>query len=436
MATLRPFAALRPAPQRAAAIAAVPYDVVSTSEARRLAAGNPWSFLHVSRPEIDLPDGTDPHADRVYEVARDRFAALRREAPLRLEETPSLYLYRLRADGREQTGVAGVWSLADYDRGIIRQHEVTRRDKEDDRTKHMLAVGAQTGPVFLIHRDQDAVDRILVGETAREPLYDFVAEDGVEHTLWRVSAASAQELVKAFEDIPALYIADGHHRAASAARARDALMLRPEAGADTAAGDELMRRHGVEVDSAAGDAFHFFLAVAFPARAVRILPYNRVVKDLGGRSPQEFLAAIRDRVTVLDEGTVTAPPAGAVSMFLAGRWHRLRLPPPPPAGPRAASLDVERLQELILGPVLGIHDIRSDPRIEFVGGKGGPEALERLVASGQAQVAFSLPPVTLDDLMAVSDAGEVMPPKSTWFEPKLRDGLLVHLLRTGADDRR
>ena len=408
MATVRPFRALRPRPANAAAVSAVPYDVVSTTEARQLAAGNPLSFLHVSRSEIDLPEGTDPYAGAVYAKAAENFERLKREAPLSLEEEPSLYVYRLRMDDHEQTGIAGCCSLDEYDRDAVRKHERTRPDKEDDRTRHMLALRAQTGPVFLTYRGRAEIDAIVEDTARRPPLFDFTAPDGVAHTIWRVPGEGAGHLSEQFRRVPLLYIADGHHRAASAARARREL-----AGQNP--------RH------AGGEAYNFFLAVAFPAGEVRILPYNRIVKELNGRTPEEFLQALREKFSLTPDASPSPRRKGELSVYLAGRWYGLRIPPGGVAtGGAISSLDAALLQETILEPLLGIKDIRTDKRIDFVGGIRGTKELERLVDSGKAAVAFSLYPVSLDDLMAVSDANEIMPPKSTWFEPKLRDGLLIH----------
>ena len=408
MATVQPFRALRPSSQKAAAVSAVPYDVVSTSEARQLARGNPSSFLHVSRAEIDLADGTDPYSDAVYAKAAENFAKLKREAPLTLESEPSLYVYRLRMGDHEQTGIAGCYSLDEYDSDAIRKHERTRPDKEDDRTRHMLALKAQTGPVFLTYRGRAEIDAIVEEAKREEPLFDFTAPDGVAHALWRIGGQAAGRLGEQFRPAPLLYIADGHHRAASAARARGAL-----AGKNP--------KHTGE------EAYNFFLAVAFPAGQVRILPYNRVVKDLQGRTPEEFLEALREKVSVRPDASPSPARKGEISVYLAGRWHGLLIPPGGAAtGGAISSLDAALLQEKILEPLLGIEDIRTDKRVDFIGGIRGTQELERLVDSGKFAVAFSLFPVSLDDLMAVSDANEIMPPKSTWFEPKLRDGLLIH----------
>jgi uncharacterized protein (DUF1015 family) len=425
MATLHPFRALRPNATNAPRIAAVPYDVVNTDEARALADGNPLSFLRVSRGEIELPAGSDPYADAVYQRAAENFAALRKSA-LTVEDEASVYFYRLQMGSHIQTGLAACFSIDEYDRDIIKKHERTRRDKEDDRTKHMLALGAQTGPVFLTYRAADEVDRVAAKVTAGEPIIDFSAPDEVRHTLWRVGGADRDALVAAVGRIPALYIADGHHRAASAARARTEMRQRGLPG--TSLGD--------------GAGASTMLAVAFPHNQVQILSYNRTVKDLGGLSPDDFLKAVRERFVVeLGPATLREPQGGPehgrgampkrrgdIAMYFKGAWHTLRSRVAPDAADPIGSLDVSVLQERLLAPVLKIGDVRTDKRIDFVGGARGTNALAQLVDSGKAAVAFSLFPVSVADLMAVSDAGEIMPPKSTWFEPKLRDGLLIHVI--------
>lgn len=414
MSAIRPFQALRPVAEVAARVSSVPYDVVNTEEARAQAEGNPLSFLHVTRPEIDLPPGTDPHADEVYAQAVRSFEELRRAAPLTLDPEPGFYFYRLRAGGHEQTGLAACYSIDEYEQGLIKKHELTRRDKEDDRTRHMVDLRAQTGVVFLTYRASAEVDEIARRASAAPPLYDFTAEDGVTHTLWRVVGRDADALTAAFARVPALYIADGHHRAASAARTRTVL-----------------RR-----DGGTGE-FDTMLAVAFPGEQVRILPYNRIVKDLAGRSPAEFLEAVRAKLPLRPGGPAPAQ-KGEASMYLDGRWYTLDLSAAGQGGTdpidrldrmdRIDQLGVSILQRVVLADLLKIGDVRSDPRIDFVGGARGTAALEQAVDGGRAAVAFSLYPVTVDDLMAISDAGGIMPPKSTWFEPKLRDGLIVHLI--------
>ena len=411
MAVIYPFRALRPPVEKVEQVASVPYDVVNTEEARALAADNPLSLLHVTRPEIDLPDGTDIYGDAVYQKAAENFQRLIEAAPLEEEAAPSLYLYKLVMGEHEQTGVAACCSVDEYDNDLIRKHERTRPDKEDDRTRHMLTVRAQTGVVFLTYRADRRIDALVAGETSGAPLYDFTAPDGIRHTLWR--APAPEQIVRAFGEVPLLYIADGHHRAASASRAR--ATLRTQNSQHT--GEEEYNR---------------FLAVLFPSDQVQILPYNRVVKDLHGLTPEEFLQAVRKQFCVADEGASTPAERGHFGMYLGGRWHTLWLDQdvargmlPDPNDP-TGTLDVSVLQDNLLEPILGIKDVRTDKRIDFVGGIRGPAELEKLVDSGRAAVAFSLRATTVDDLLHVSDAKGIMPPKSTWFEPKLRDGLLIH----------
>lgn len=381
----------------------MPYDVVDAAEARALAEGNPLSFLHVTRSEIDLPEGVDPYDARVYERARQNLDQLIASAPLVVDDEPSLYCYRLRMGQHAQTGLAGCFSVDEYDRDLIRKHEKTRRDKEDDRTRHIVELRAQTGLVFLTYRAWPDIGAIVDRVTQGAPEYHFTAPDGVEHTIWRAAGTDRDALVKAFAAIDVLYIADGHHRAASAARAHRTLVERGEATEESGR----------------------FVAVAFPHDQMQILPYHRVVKDLAGMTPEAFIDAV-GRVAGLGDGGPSPDAAGRVSMYVAGRWYTLTLPPAPPDAPRADTLDVEVLQRRILAPILGIEDPRTDARIDFVGGIRGTGELERRVDAGLAAVAFSMYPVSVDDLMAIADAGGIMPPKSTWFEPKLRDGLLVH----------
>jgi uncharacterized protein (DUF1015 family) len=404
MSTVVPFRALRPVPDVAGQVAAVPYDVVNAEEARTLAAGNPLSFLHVSRAEIDLPPGTDPYSEAVYARAADNLATLTSRAPLVVEDTPSLYVYRLRMGDHVQTGVAGTFSIDEYDRDVIKKHERTRRDKEDDRTRHMLELRAQTGPVFLTYPASRTIDDLVARATHAPALFDFIAPDGIQHLVWRVSDDVARGLVAGFGAVPALYIADGHHRAASAARVRERLTATSGPG---------------EWDTV--------LAVAFPDNQMNVLPYNRVVKDLAGHTPATLLAALRELFDV-QEGPATPKRAGHVAMYLDGRWYTIDFGAPAADLAPDERLDVSRLQELVLTPMLGIGDVRSDKRIDFVGGIRGTQELESLVNSGKAAVAFSMYPVSVADLMQISDAGGIMPPKSTWFEPKLRDGLLSHVI--------
>jgi uncharacterized protein (DUF1015 family) len=406
VSALFPFRALRSEATAAPRVAAVPYDVVSVEEARAIVANNPLSFLRVTRSEVDLPAGVSPYDSRVYDQAIRNFEELKRAAPLVIDDQPSLFVYRLRAAGHEQTGIAGCFSLDEYQSGLIKKHEQTRKDKEDDRTRHMIDLRAQTGLVFLTYRGSATVDAIVREETSARPLYDFSADDGVSHTVWQVplSSPAAARFVAAFAAIPALYIADGHHRAASAQRTAEAL--------DGGNNAECRR----------------FVAVAFPDSQVRILPYNRVVRDLRGMSADEFLSSLRRRAEVIPEASAEPDRPGYVSMFLSGRWYSIRLPKAAGTVLAADRLDVAVLDREVLKPVLGIEDVRTDKRIDFVGGARGTGELERRVMSGEAAVAFSLYPVQVAELIAIADAGGIMPPKSTWFEPKLRDGLLVHLI--------
>jgi uncharacterized protein (DUF1015 family) len=401
VATVRPFRALRPRPDIAAEIAAVPYDVVNTEEARALAAGKPNSFLHVSRAEIDLPATTAPYADEVYTRAWETFEAFRSSALIQ-EARPTLYVYRLRMGEHEQTGVAGAFSVDEYRRDVILKHERTRKDKEDDRTRHITELRAQTGPVLLTFRDTPAAAAAIGAVTSGTPLYDFTAEDGIGHAVWAATPDQTAALQAAFADVPRLYIADGHHRAASAARAQEALGAEPD------------------------EEGSFFLAVAFPDTQMRILPYHRVVKDLNGHTVEALLTVLSQKFPMV-AGTPTPSRKGECGVFVRGKWYTLTLgdETTDTADP-IRTLDVSRLQEQVLAPMLGIADPRTDTRIDFVGGIRGPAELERLVNTRKAEIAFSMFPVTLGELMAIADAGAIMPPKSTWFEPKLRDGLLSH----------
>lgn len=401
MALVRPFRALRPRPDLAAEIAAVPYDVVNTEEARALAAGKPNSFLHVSRAEIDLPSTISPYADDVYTRAWETFEAFRSSALIQ-DARPTLYVYRLRMGDHEQLGLAGAFSVDEYRRDVIRRHERTRKDKEDDRTRHITELRAQTGPVLLTYRGTDAAATAMAAVTAATPLYDFVADDGVGHTVWAATAEQASALQAAFAEIPRLYIADGHHRAASAARAQEALGAEPD------------------------EEGSFFLAVAFPDTQMRILPYHRVVKDLNGHTVEALLTVLSQKFPMV-AGTPTPSRKGECGVFIRGKWYTLTLgDETTDAANPIRTLDVSRLQDQVLAPILGIADPRTDTRIDFVGGIRGTSELEKLVNTRKAELAFSMYPVTLGELMAIADADAIMPPKSTWFEPKLRDGLLSH----------
>ena len=405
---LNPFRALRPRPELAARVAAVPYDVVSRDEAAALAAGNPHSFLHVGRSDIDLPGDTDPHDARIYAAARaalDRFVA---DGTLVRDPVPGLLVYRQEMDGRAQTGIVGCVHVDDYQRDIIRKHEKTRKDKEDDRTRHVLTLNANAEPVFLTYRPRPELDALTRAGVEGAPLYDFTAPDGVRHTVWRVSDPAAW--VQAFCAVPLAYVADGHHRSASAWRA----------GKERKAANPAHR---------GDEEYNWFLAVLFPADQLRILPYNRVVRDLNGLTPTGFAERLGG-LGRLEPASDPAPDApGSFGLFFDGRWHRLTLDPrsidrADPIG----SLDVSLLQDRVLSPILGIGDPRTDGRIDFVGGIRGTAELERRVRSGEMALGVAMYPTTVEQLLAVSDAGAIMPPKSTWFEPKLRSGLFVHEL--------
>lgn len=401
MATLHPFRALRPRPQDVQEVACVPYDVISVSEARALAEGRPNSFLHVIRPEVDLPEGTDEHADEVYEKGAENLRRLAESEVMTQEEEPALYVYRLVMDGREQTGIFGCVSVADYDDEVILKHEKTRPVKEDDRTRHILTQEAHAEPVMLTFRDDDAVAAQVETARATDPLYDFEAEDGVRHTVWR--APDADALVEAFGSIEHLYVADGHHRCKAASRAA----------------------HELGGEERGEEEFEFFPAVLFPMDEMEIMAYNRIIFELPV-SPEAFLEQVREQVASLTEAPSPVPTeAGVVCMYLEGTWYRLELPASD-QDEVSGQLDVARLGEHLLEPLLNITDPRRDANIAFVGGIRGTAELEERVDSGDAQCAFSMYPTQIEELLAVSDAGELMPPKSTWFEPKLRSGLLVH----------
>jgi uncharacterized protein (DUF1015 family) len=407
MSTIRPFRALRPSADNVERVSAVPYDVVNTEEARAMAAGNPLSFLHVSRAEIDLPAATDPYSDAVYDKALENFTALRARAPLVVESEPAAYFYRLKMGAHTQTGLAACYSVDEYDGNLIKKHEKTRRDKEDDRTRHISTLRAQTGPVFLTYRASNVIDEVADRVTAGAPLFDFEAPDRVRHSIWTVAGADLEAVVNAFADLPCLYIADGHHRAASAGRTRKHLATTSP-----------------RTDNAEAD---WMLAVAFPDDQTQILPYNRVVRDLAGRTPEAFLGELKAKLTV-GGGSPSPTKKGDVGMYLGGAWYTLRLEAAAGTSDVGSTLDVSLLHDQVLSPLLGVGDPRTDKRIDFVGGIRGTRELERLVDAGRAAVAFAMYPVGVDDLMRIADAGEIMPPKSTWFEPKLRDGLLTHLI--------
>ena len=409
MAMIKPFRALRPAPNEAAQVASVPYDVVNRTEAQKAASESPHSFLRVTRAEIELPDEENVYAEAVYLRARENLERMRAGGVLIEESNESFYIYRLLTGNQTQTAVVALCSLDEYDHDQIKKHEKTRPEKETDRTKHIVQTRAQTGLIFLCYRGNELINKLVSTATTAAPLYDFTANDGVQHTIWRVTETA--DLQSALSDVPALYIADGHHRIASAARARE--ILKKEAG--------------TKADADVHAPFDYVVAALFPAEELKILPYNRVVKDLNGLSEDEFLARVSENFFVSDAHAHVPEERGDFCLYLGGKWRKLRFAVDYPRAPDAVDrLDVSILENFLLKPILGIEDVRTDSRIDFVGGIRGTRELEKLVDAGQAKIAFSLFPTTIEDLLTVSDAGKIMPPKSTWFEPKLRDGLLIH----------
>ncbi|MCC6907798.1 MAG: DUF1015 domain-containing protein [Phycisphaerales bacterium] len=405
---INPFRALRPTRELAAKVASVPYDVVNREEAVALAEGNPISFLHVCRPDIDLPADMDPHDDATYAKGFENLNRFQAEGTLARDTAPDLYIYRLVMDGKAQTGIVACVHIDDYEHDFIKKHEKTRRDKEDDRTRHVLEMNANAEPVFLTYKDEAEVARLMSEAAKGEALYDFAAVDGVRHTIWKAPDAAA--LVKAFGKVPHVYVADGHHRCASAWRA----------------GKTLREQNPGHTGN---EEYNWFLAVLFPASEVRIMAYNRVVQDLNGQTPAEVLEKLRGvgRVSATDKSTPPVP--GSFCVYLDHEWHLVEIDEKSiDRSDPINSLDVALLESRILEPILGIGDIRTDKRIDFVGGIRGTVELQRRVNSGEMAIAFSMFPTTMEQLMAVADAGKIMPPKSTWFEPKLRSGLLVHTL--------
>lgn len=414
MAVLRPFPGIRPAPDLAAKVAAPPYDVVSSEEAREMARGNPYSFLRINKPEINFPSSIDPHDEQVYRKGAENFRRFLDEGILRREAGACYYVYRQTMGGHVQTGLMAAASVEEYERGIIKKHEHTRPDKEDDRVRHIDRLNAQVGPVFLTYRSRKELAALVESCAQGGAEYDFISPEGVRHQLWVVADdARIRELGEAFAAVPALYVADGHHRSAAAQRVK---RLRQEANP---------RHTGTE-------AYNFFLAVVFPHDQMQILDYNRVVRDLGGLSDQEFLASLAERFEVTDfrgNGDCRPESKHCFGMYFRGRWYCLRargaiLERADPV----ALLDVSLLQNEVLAPLLGIGDPRTDSRIDFVGGIRGLKELQRRVDSGEFAVAFACYPTSMSELMAIADAGRVMPPKSTWFEPKLKSGLVIHAL--------
>lgn len=410
MAVIRPFKALRPNEKVAHLVASVPYDVVNREEAAELAKGNPLSFLRVTRSEIEMPSDIDIYSSEVYKKAKENLERLKQEAPLFIDEEPHIYIYKLVMDNHSQIGLAATFSVEDYDNDVIKKHEKTRRVKEDDRTNHILTTEAQTGPVFLTYRGVPEVDKII-NDTMKKvaPIYDFTAKDGIRHTIWILPDESVKIIVDLIAQVKNLYIADGHHRAASASRVQK---IKKEQNPNHTGQEE----------------YNYFLAVLFPAEQLRIMPYNRVIHNLKMKK-NEFLEKVKKNFFIEATNSPNPTEPKTFCMYLDKKWHLLKPNGNIKLGKAVSeNLDVSILQNYLLQPVLGIEDPRTDTNIDFIGGIRGTSELEKLVDNGNAEVAFSMYPVTLDDLINISDAGEIMPPKSTWFEPKLRDGLLVHLI--------
>ncbi len=407
MAKIFPFNGLLPTQERVEQVAAVPYDVVNSNEAADLAAGNPLSFLHVSRPEIDMEPGVDLHSDAVYAKAAENFAKLCQTAPLELDSDKHLYIYRLKMGDHVQTGVIGATSSDEYKRNLIKKHEKTRQDKEDDRTRHVMTLRSHTGPAFLTYQDSTEITALVDKLSQSAPLFDFTAPDGIVHTLWRVDTEQSKQLAELFTKVPYLYIADGHHRSAAAARV--AAECKPN-----------NPNHNGDED------YNRFLSVTFPASQLKILSYNRAVHSLNGLSDAELFAQIEKSFIVSDASDPIPTAPGQFCMYLSGKWYLLETRQNIAELGVIERLDVSILQDNILAPLLGIDDPRTSKKIDFVGGIRGTAELEKLVDSGKAAVAFSMYPTTVQQLIDIADADEIMPPKSTWFEPKLRDGLVCH----------
>jgi len=400
------FNAWRPRADIAGQVASTPYDTVDTAEALALAEGNPMSFLHINRPEIDLPEGTDLYSDPVYAKAAENFKAFQEKGWIVKEDRPMLYLYAQTMGDHTQTGIVCCAHIDDYINDVIKKHEFTRKDKEDDRTRHTATINGQIGPVFIAYRDVQAINDFLNPIAAGEPIYDFVAEDDVRHQVWLIEDTATVE--KLFEDVPVSYIADGHHRSASAVRV----------------GSE---RRKANPNHTGDEEYNWFLSVIFPASQLKILPYNRAVKDLNGLSEEDFLAKVKEQFTVTENPDLSPTATRNISMYVGGKWYGLSWPEVESDNP-VEKLDVSTLQNRILTPLLGVDDPRTSTRIKFVGGIRGPEELSRLVDDKGFAVGFSMYPTTIEQLMSIADAGQTMPPKSTWFEPKLRTGLLSHSL--------
>ena len=411
MAVIRKFKAIRPTSKMAEAVAALPYDVVNSEEARDMTKDKPYSFLHVDKAEIDLPVGTDIYSPQVYAKAKENLDKLVSDGILVQDNKPMLYVYELTMDGRSQTGLVACTSIDEYLNGIIKKHELTREDKEQDRIRHVDICNANTGPIFLAYRTVDEISAIIENVKKNAPVYDFTAEDGIKHRSWVIdNDETANKLIELFKAVPNLYIADGHHRNASAAKVG-------------------LKRRAEHPDYTGDEEFNYYLAVIFPSDQLKIMDYNRVVKDLNGMTSEEFMNKLAEKFDIHEaDGRAKPEKQYDFGMYLDKKWYMLTAKENLRVNDAVAGLDVSILQDNVLIPILGIGDIRTDKRIDFVGGIRGLGELERRVDSGEMKVAFAMYPTSIDQLMTIADENKIMPPKSTWFEPKLRSGLFIHSL--------
>lgn len=411
MAVIKKFKAIRPTSEMAEAVAALPYDVVNSEEAREMTQGKPYSFLHVDKAEIDLPKGVDLYSPEVYAKAKENFDKLISDGVLVQDNKPMLYVYELTMDGRSQTGLVACTSIDEYMQGVIKKHELTREDKEQDRIRHVDICNANTGPIFLAYRTVDEISKLIDEIKKNIPVYDFVAEDGIKHRAWVIdNDSNANKLIEMFKAVPNLYIADGHHRNASAAKVG-------------------LKRRAENPNYTGEEEFNYYLAVIFPSDQLKILDYNRVVKDLNGMNDEEFIKLLSEKFEIKEiEGKAKPDKQYDFGMYLSKKWYMLTAKNEIRTDDAVAGLDVSILQDNVLIPILGIGDIRTDKRIDFVGGIRGLGELEKRVDSGEMKVAFAMYPTSIEQLMTIADEDKIMPPKSTWFEPKLRSGLFIHSL--------
>jgi len=410
MALVRPFKAIRPAETLAEKVAALPYDVMDSAEAREMVKGNPYSFLHVDKAEIDLDENIDPYSEEVYIKAKENLYGMVKDGVLIEDEKPCFYIYCLTMDGRCQRGLVCTTSIDEYINGTIKKHEFTRADKEQDRINHVDFCNANTGPIFLMYRGNDDIKALIDKETKKDPVYDFVSEDGIRHTVYAVDDKDTIDAIaEGFKEVDSLYIADGHHRNASAVKVG-------------------LKRREATPGYTGEEEFNFYLSVVFMAEELMILDYNRVVKDLNGLNEQEFIAKVKDNFIIKEGEGIRSERTHTFGMYLGGRWYMLEAKEDIIPEDAVESLDVSILQKNVMDEILDIKDPKTDKRIDFVGGIRGIRELERLVDSGRYKAAFAMYPTSVNELMAIADEGKIMPPKSTWFEPKLRSGLFIHTL--------